>query len=462
MPTPRNKYEREVSFIHKLGESQQENSTELQVKKQEHALIKDIVKKFISQQNLLIYGGYALNSLLPSKERFYSEDELNDFDILSPNAKEHAKLLADSLYDHGFIYTEVKPAVHDGTFKIFVNFEGVADITQVSEAFFFEMLKLSQKERHRHKHLKENLPPISISPIFLLKYFIITEFTRPQSSLFRWEKVYTRLSSIYKHYGFAFSHSNYSRSLRSIHETSLPEVKSILHKTLDIVMVHKLPLVGNYAMGIYLGKNFKIPDTFLFECCKLDQYFSVFEILAVDPDKTLITIKHHLETILPPTYRLSTDIRDYTGDILPRHTILVLEVPDLLKINLLTIINAADHCYATVEKNGIVLGTPYTILHFLYGYWLLYYVYENRRIVYLIHQLIKRWEQYIFQESPMEERFVSTCYGNEKSSINVKKEHFHNASKKYIYKPVDRFNLLAAAKTLKTTRIFKKKGKSTT
>jgi len=461
MPPPptKHKYDKELSFIQKLGQQQETDHQQLVIM-QENALIKNIIKKYISEQNLLVYGGYALNALLPKKERFYSEDELYDFDIMSPNAKDHAKGIADSLFDHGFIYTEVKPAVHDGTYKIFVNFQAVADVTQVSETFFYEMLKLSKKERSKHKYLKEDLPPIHIAPIFLLKLFIITELARPKSSLFRWEKVYTRLSSLYKHYGYGAPRSS-QHALKSVHDMARPELFDIFQKTLEIIMVHKLPLVGNYAMGIYLGQNFKLPDTMLFECCKLDHYFSVFEVLATDPDRTLKTIKHHLESFLPSAYRISTEVKDYTGDIMPRHHIVALEVPGVFKVNLLSVISAKEHCYATVEKHGVLMGTPYTILHFLYGYWLLYYVYENRNVVALIHKLIKQWEQYIYKDSPMEERFVSSCYGNEKSVVNVKREQFHNVSKRYIYKPSERSHtIFAAAKQLKPHRtMFSRKQK---
>jgi len=447
-----NKLKKELEYIINLEKRQLQDSQEIQVMKQEQALIKDIVKKFISQQNLLVYGGYALNALLPKKDKFYSEEELNDFDILSPTAKEHARMLADTLYDKGFIYTEVKPAIHDGTYKIYVNFQAIADITDVSETFFYEMLKLSRKEKPKHKFLKENLPPINMSPIYLLKHFIITELARPKSSLFRWEKVYGRLALLYKYYGANKRRARAtpkSMSLKSQHEIWNSTIQSILTKVLEIIKVHKFPLIGNYAMGIYLGIE---------NCCRLDPSFSVFDILAEDIHKALATIKIHLESFLPPDYKLEIETKIYEGEILPNYVKIYLHVPGNVKMSLLTITSISNHCFSTIDKYEMTLGTPYTILSFLYVTWLTHYVHENRKTVPFIHKLVQRWERYIYEESPMEERFVATCYGTEKSLTNVKKEHFQNASKKYIYRPADRTNLflrhpkklIAAAKSHKT------------
>jgi len=457
------KPQKELEYIARLETSQLEESQDFQVMKQEHALIKDIIKKFISQQNLLVYGGYALNALLPQKDRFYSEEEMYDFDIFSPSAKEHARLLADMLYEKGFIYTEVKPAIHEGTFKLYVNFQAVADITNVSETFFYEMLKLSRKEKSKHKYLKENLPPINIAPIYFLKYFIITELSRPKSSLFRWEKTYTRLSLLYKYYGA--NHRRLTRSTKisnfeSHHEIWNPEIKNILNKVLEIIKVHKFPLIGNYAMGIYLGENTNLSKTFVAKCCRLDPYFSVFDILATDIEKALATIKVHLESFLPQEYVLETEVKEFEGDIILKHIKLYLNIPSQnITISLLTIVNASNHCFSVIEKADMTLGTPYTILSFLYANWLMHYVHENRKIVTLIHQLVQRWESYIYEESPMEERFVASCYGYEKSILNVKKEHFQDASKKYIYRPADRTNIFLRPKNLFS---YKKKSQKKT
>ncbi len=418
---------------------------------QEKTRIKELTKEFISRHNLLLYGGVAINALLPEKDRFYTEDanELNDFDLLSPAAKKHAKMMADMFYSNGFLYTEVKPAIHDGTFKVFVNFTHVADITSVTETFFVEMVKLSQKERSKHNFLDKSIPKLNIAPVYLLKYFIITELTRPQSSLFRWEKVYNRMTQFYRYYSSQYGENMFTPKKESgtpspktfktpLKSVSLPEeIHNIYYKTLDVIKSNKWPIIGNLALGIYLGKNIKSDRQFMFECCRIDEFFSVFEILSAQPQKTFEALKSHLDTVLPTNYKIITQFRSFYGEIIPKRIRVYIELPNKKQLSLLTIVET-DHCYAVTTKEDYTIGTPYTILNFMYAYWLVYYVYENKQITNAMNRIIKALEEYIYKESTIEERFRVECYGKEKSILDVKKEHFNDPSHKFIYHPADK------------------------
>jgi hypothetical protein len=61
-----------------------------------------IVKKFIAQNNLIVYGGAALNAHMPKSSKIYNyEEQVPDFDMYSPNAVQHTKDLTDTLYKQG-------------------------------------------------------------------------------------------------------------------------------------------------------------------------------------------------------------------------------------------------------------------------------------------------------------------------------------------------------------------------
>ena len=65
-----------------------------------------IVERFIKKQDLVCYGGTAINNILPEEAQFYDKKtEIPDYDFYSPNALEHAKHLADEFYENG--YSEV-------------------------------------------------------------------------------------------------------------------------------------------------------------------------------------------------------------------------------------------------------------------------------------------------------------------------------------------------------------------
>ena len=82
-----------------------------------------LVEKFIKDKQLICYGGTAINNILPKKAQFYDYDtELPDYDFFSPNALDAAKNLADIYFKNGFISVEAKAGVHEGTFKVYVNY----------------------------------------------------------------------------------------------------------------------------------------------------------------------------------------------------------------------------------------------------------------------------------------------------------------------------------------------------
>ena len=101
----------------------------------------EVVETFIKQKNLICYGGTAINNILPAEDQFYDKDlEIPDYDFFSVNALDDAKELADIYYKKGFTDVEAKAGQHHGTYKVFVNYMPVADITHIDKEIF-EALK---------------------------------------------------------------------------------------------------------------------------------------------------------------------------------------------------------------------------------------------------------------------------------------------------------------------------------
>ena len=68
-----------------------------------------IVEGFIKKKKLLLYGGTAINALLPKQDKFYDfSTEIPDYDMYSPNALNDAKELADIFAKEGFENIEAK------------------------------------------------------------------------------------------------------------------------------------------------------------------------------------------------------------------------------------------------------------------------------------------------------------------------------------------------------------------
>lgn len=139
-----NKGDNDLSYDEKELEILRE-AVDVMEKRKGSAIIQDpkvkniisTVEEFIARKKLVCYGGTAINNILPEDAQFYNKDiELPDYDFYSDNALDDAKELADIYYKAGYEDVEAKSGVHHGTYKVFVNFTGIADITQMEPALF--------------------------------------------------------------------------------------------------------------------------------------------------------------------------------------------------------------------------------------------------------------------------------------------------------------------------------------
>ena len=150
----------------------------------------ETVEHFIADKKLVCYGGTAINNILPEDAQFYDKDiELPDYDFYSDKALEHAKELADIYYKAGYEDVEAKAGVHFGTYKVFVNFTGIADITQMEPELFKAISKESVIKNE-----------IRYAPPNFLRMAMYLELSRPDGDVSRWEKVQKRLVLLNKHY----------------------------------------------------------------------------------------------------------------------------------------------------------------------------------------------------------------------------------------------------------------------
>jgi hypothetical protein len=149
-----------------------------------------IVEQFIKRNKVMCYGGTAINNLLPVEDRFYNPDkDIPDYDFFSARPQELAIELADILTNEGYASVEVKPGVHMGTYKVFADYTGVADISFMEEVLFNRLWKDSIEKNNIHY----------VPPNFL-RMSVYLELSRPKGFVERWKKVYNRLHLLNKHY----------------------------------------------------------------------------------------------------------------------------------------------------------------------------------------------------------------------------------------------------------------------
>ena len=138
----------------------------------------------------MCYGGTAINNILPEEDQFYDKSiEIPDYDFYSPDALGDAKELADLYYKKGYQEVEAKAGQHEGTFKVFVNFIPVADITQMDASLY-----------KRVKKQGIMVDGIVYTPPNFLRMSMFLELSRPAGNVGRWEKVLKRLLLLNKNY----------------------------------------------------------------------------------------------------------------------------------------------------------------------------------------------------------------------------------------------------------------------
>lgn len=150
----------------------------------------DIVEQFLKKHKVMCYGGTAINNLLPPEDRFYNpETDIPDYDFFSKTPQEHAIMIANKLRDAGIKTIEVKPGMHLGTFKVFADYSGIADITHLDHEVFDRLWEKSIVQDKIHY----------VPPNFL-RMSMYLELSRPRGDVSRWTKVFGRLQLLNKHY----------------------------------------------------------------------------------------------------------------------------------------------------------------------------------------------------------------------------------------------------------------------
>ena len=141
--------------------------------------IVEIVEEFITKKKLICYGGTAINNILPEITQFYDKElDLPDYDFFSPFAMKHAIELADIYYKKGYTEVNANAGMHYGTYKVFVNYIPIADITQLPGTLFKSLLK--------HSIVFSN---IHYAPPNYLRMSMYLELSRPNGDISRWEKL---------------------------------------------------------------------------------------------------------------------------------------------------------------------------------------------------------------------------------------------------------------------------------
>jgi hypothetical protein len=277
-----------------------------------------VVKNFLKTHRVLCYGGTAINNLLPKKDQFYNpEEDVPDYDFFSKTPQAHSVIIANKLRAEGITSVEVKPGMHLGTFKVFADFTGVADITQLDEEIFDRLWEEAEVRAGIH-----------YVPVNFLRMSMYLELSRPHGDVSRWEKVYSRLELLNKAHP-----TTCNKNITKQHEELTDEQQK---GVLKLLKNEPVVLLSVSAAEIHLDKNWTTPIGLLAE----------------------------RETIERLTKGEKVEVNE-ENDILPRRTSVMSE--DGKKSLFRFYETTACHSYHEME-NGVRVASIPTTLQFFFAY----------------------------------------------------------------------------------------------
>jgi hypothetical protein len=195
-----------------------------------------IVKQFIKDKGLKVYGGAAINMYLPREAKFYNSREIPDYDFFSPTPWKDAVELADIMYKAGYKYTEVRSGIHRGTYKVYSDLWPVADVTYMPPDDFKKMKTITKQG-------------IKLASPAVLDGHMYKQLANPTGNTSRWVKVdkrQTLLSKWTKPLGRKFKCSE--DVFRGGTDPGIPsDVSDILEECYKYIKTNKLIYQGPVA-----------------------------------------------------------------------------------------------------------------------------------------------------------------------------------------------------------------------
>lgn len=363
-----------------------------------------ILEDFLKRKKLVCYGGTAINNILPLEDQFYDKDvEIPDYDFYSPNALDDAKELADIYFKDGFQEVEAKAGVHHGTYKVYVNFIPVADITFLEKSLF----KRVQKDAIR-------VYGILYCPPNFLRMNMYLELSRPAGDISRWEKVLKRLILLNKNYPLKGKHCDPKLFLRDFEMTDDKGAEKLYYTVRDSFIDQGLIFFGGYASFLY---SQYMPT----KQKKLFQKTPDFDVLSEEPEKAATILKERLEDFDYKGIKIIK--RDGIGEVVAPHFEIKVKIGKIEETVAFIYKPLACHSYNVIKKGNksVRVATIDTMLSFYFSF---YYsdrdYYDENRILCMAQYLFDVQQKNRLEQKGVLKRFSINCYGTQDTLEDMK------------------------------------------
>ena len=359
-----------------------------------------ILETFLIEKRTICYGGTAINNILPKFAQFYNKDiEVPDYDFFSPDALVHAKELADIYYNAGYIEVEAKSGVHHGTYKVFVNFIPIADITYLHPDIFDALYK-------------ESITVAGIkyaSPNFL-RMSMYLELSRPAGDVSRWEKVLKRLTLLNKYHPLKTLHKCNPVDFQKKLKTNSSRGEELYFTVRDSLIEQGGVFFGAYATSLYSKYMTKDKQSFF-------KKVPDFDVLTEDPERFSLIVREKLQE------RGFKDVREIkhaeVGEIIPERIEIMVGKDSVAMLYY----PLGCHNYNVIQigNNEIKVATIDTMLSFYLAFiYAKEYITYKERILCMAKFLFDVEKHNRLEQKGILKRFSLSCIGKQPTLENIR------------------------------------------
>ena len=210
----------------------------------------------LRKKKVLLYGGIAINELLPPELKFYKTTALPDIDVLTTNGEKLAKTIVKYFHKKGYsnITTSHSEALHPGTYKVYVDSLQILDITDIPNHVY--------KRLDKNSVLIKRLQLKVVDPQFLRMTLHLILAKGDATTVHRWGKVLERLILFYKHFPPRVCNTIYSSNKSKDSNNDSNEVvnnipEDLTNKIYSILKDTDYILFGLHEVELLLDKHIK-------------------------------------------------------------------------------------------------------------------------------------------------------------------------------------------------------------
>jgi hypothetical protein len=361
-----------------------------------------ILENFLISKRLICYGGTAINNILPVYAQFYNKDlEVPDYDFFSKDAIRDAKELTDIYYKNGYKEVEAKSGVHHGTFKVFVNFIPMADITYLNPVIFDAI----QKEA-------VTVAGIRYAPPNYLRMAMYLELSRPAGDVSRWEKVLKRLTLLNTYYPLNTEIDCHTVDFQRGMENHADESERLYFLVRDSLVEQGVVFFGGFASTIY--SKYMPKDQQM-----LVKRVPDFDVLAENPERAALIVKENL--VENGFKNVQTIFHSAIGEIIPENVEITVDGETMAFIYQ----PVACHNYNKIRvgQSEINVATIDTMLSFYLAFLYADKPYFNKdRILCMAKFLFDVQEKNRLEQKGVLKRFSTVCYGKQPTLESMRAE----------------------------------------